>query len=77
MHRCALVAKHKTRAHIVGECEMHKEKRDALEMRTIDETNMERISTLHNTKKTIAILRDRWWPQKAKEEGDKVNKTFM
>ena len=32
---------------------------------------MEEYDTLDNSEKTIAILGDRWWPQAAKQEGDK------
>ena len=38
------------------------------EMRKIDECDPE---------KTIAILGDRWWPQTAKQKGDKINKTIF
>ena len=30
--------------------------------------------TVDNTKNNIAILGDRWWPQKAKQEGNKQQK---
>ena len=66
-----------SRAHIVGECEIHKEERDALEeMRKMDECDMEKFGTLHSSEKTIAIL-DGWWPQKAKQHGDKISKVSM
>ena len=43
---------------------MHNEERDVLEeMGQIDECDMETFRTLNNSKKTIAILGDRWWPQ--------------
>ena len=35
-----------SRSHIVGECEMHKEGRDVLEMRKTDECDMEKFGTL-------------------------------
>ena len=35
--------------------------------------NMEKHSTLYTSEKMIAILGDRRWPQKAKQEGDKVS----
>ena len=44
------------------------------EMRKIDECDIEGCSTLENREKTIAILGDRWWPQAAKQEGDKIRK---
>ena len=34
---------------------------------------MEKFRTLANSEKTIATLGVRWWPQKAKQEGDKMN----
>ena len=45
-------------------------------MRKIDECDMEKFGTLGSREKTIAILGDGWWPQKAKQEGDKTNKYF-
>ena len=30
-----------------------------------------------SSEKTIAILGDRWWAQTAKQEGDKISKTFQ
>ena len=46
-------------------------------MRKIDECDMEKFGTLDSSEKTIAILGDRWWPQKAKQEGDKISKKFL
>ena len=62
-----------SRTHIVEECEMHTEGRDALEeeLREIDECDMEEFGTLESSEKTIAMLGDRWWPQAAKQEGVK------
>ena len=56
---------------------MYKEQRDALEkMRKANECDMER-NLVHymvdKSDKTVAVPGDRWWPQKAKQEGDKVN----
>ena len=67
-----------SRSHIAGGCEICKEERDVLEekMREIDEGGIEGFDTLDSSEKTIAILRDRWWPQAAKQEGDKISKTF-
>ena len=49
----------KGRTHIVGECEIYKEKRDVLEeMRKIDEFEMENFGTLDSSKKRIAIPGD-------------------
>ena len=45
-------------------------------MRKIAEGEMEKFGTLNGREKTIAVLGDRWWPQTAKQEGDKVRKTF-
>ena len=56
--------------HIVGECKIYKEERNVLEeMRKIGECDMEEIGRLDRSEKTTAILRDRWWPQTAKEDG--------
>ena len=35
-----------------------------------------RIILIDGSEKTIAVLGDRWWPQAAQEEGDKVSNTF-
>ena len=64
-----------SRTHNVAECEMYKEQWDVLgEMRKIYECNMEQFGTLDSSEKTIAILGDRWWPQKAKQQVDKTSK---
>ena len=61
----------------MGGCETSEEERDVLEkMRKIDEGGMEKFGTLDSSEKTTAILGDRWWPQKAKQEGDKISKKF-
>ena len=53
-----------SRTHIVGECEIYKEERDALEeMRKLDVCDMKKFGRLESSDKTIAILGDRWWPQ--------------
>ena len=31
---------------------------------------------LDSSEKTIAILGDRWWPQTAKQDGDRISKQF-
>ena len=67
----------KSRTHIVGECEIYKEERDVLEMRKTGEYSIENFDTLDSSEKTIAIVGDRWWPQAAKQEGDKISKTFL
>ena len=49
-----------------------------LEMRIIGECDMEKFGALViDTEKTIAILGDRWWPQTAKQQGDKISKKFL
>ena len=49
------------------------------EMREIDQCGMEKFGTLdiNSSEKTIAILGDRRWPQTAKQEGDKISKTYI
>ena len=32
---------------------------------------------VESSEKTIAILGDRWWPQTAKKDGDRINKQFL
>ena len=46
-------------------------------MRKTDECGMDNFGTIDSREKTIAILGDRWWPQMAKREGDKISKTFL
>ena len=59
-------------------CELCKEERDVLEgeMRDMNEGGMKSFDALDSREKTIAILGDRWWPQTAKQEGDKICKRF-
>ena len=38
---------------------------------------MEEFGRLESSEKTIAILGDRWWPQTANQDGDKISKQFM
>ena len=47
------------------------------EMRNLDGCNMEEFGRLESSEKTIFILGDRWWPQTAKQEGDRINKQFL
>ena len=35
---------------------------------------MEKFGTLYSSERTNAILGDRWWPQTAKQEADKMRK---
>ena len=46
-------------------------------MRETNECNLEEFDTLDSSEKTIAILGDRWWPQAAKQEGDKIGENFI
>ena len=68
-----------SRTHIVGECEINKEERDALEeeMRKLDVCDMEEFGRPESSEKTIAIREDRWWPQKAKQDGDRISKQLL
>ena len=45
------------------------------EMREIDGCDVEEFDTLDSSEKTIAILGDRWWPQAAEQEGDKIGRS--
>ena len=65
-----------SRTHIVGECEIYKEGRDALEedMRKLDACDMKGFGS---SEKTIAIVGGRWCPQTAKQDGDRVSKPFL
>ena len=68
-----------SRTHIVAECELYKEERDVLEgeMRELDKSGMKSFDALDSREKTIAILGDRWWPQTAKQDGDKICRRFL
>ena len=68
-----------SRTHIVAECELYNEERDVREgeMRDMNEDGMKSFEALDRREKTIAILGDRWWPQTAKQEGDKICKRFL
>ena len=67
------------RTHVVGECEICKEERDALEeeMRKLDVCGMEESCRLESSEKTIAVLRDRWRPQTARQDGDRISKQCL
>ena len=68
----------KSRAHIVGKCEIYKGERDASEeMRKLGVYDMEEFGRVESSEKTIAILGDRWWPQTAKQDGDRISKHFL
>ena len=38
---------------------------------------MEQFGRLESSEKTIAILGDRWWPQTAKQDGDRISEQFQ
>ena len=38
---------------------------------------MEEFGGLESGEKTIAVLGDRWWPQTAKQGGDRISKQFL
>ena len=68
-----------SRTRIVGECEIYKEERDALEeeVRKLDVCDMEVFRRLESSEKAIAIVGDRWWSQTAKQDGDRISKPFL
>ena len=68
-----------SRTHIVGECEIYKEERDALEEETrkLDICVTEELGRLESREKTIATLGDRWWPQTAEQDGDRITRQFL
>ena len=74
---CGTTVERRTR--MVGECEIYKEGRDALEEETrkLEVSDIEEFSRLEGSEKTIAILGDRWWPQTAKQDGDRISKQFL
>ena len=68
-----------SRINIVAECELYKEERDMLEeeMREVKEGGIKSFDVLDSREKTVAILADRWWPQTAKQDVDKICKRFL
>ena len=46
-------------------------------MKEIYECDLEEFDILDSNEKTLANLGDRWWPQAAKQEGDKISKKFL
>ena len=48
-----------------------------VEMRKINGCDTEEFGRLESSEKTIAILGDRWWPQTAKQEGERISKQFI
>ena len=67
-----------SRTHIVGECEIYKEERDALEeeIRKIDACDVEKFGRIESNEKMITILGDRW-PQMGNQDGDTISKQFL
>ena len=39
--------------------------------------DMEAFGRPESSEKTIAILGDRWWPQTAKQDGDRISEQFL
>ena len=68
-----------SRTHIVGECELYKEERYALEeeVSKFDVCDMEEFGRLQSSDKAVTILGDRWWPQTAKQDGQRISKQFL
>ena len=57
---------------------MYKEEGYALEeMMKLDVCDMEEFGRLESSEKTITILGDRWWPQTATQDGDRISKQFL
>ena len=46
-------------------------------MRKLDVCDMEEFGRLESIENTIAILGYRWWPQTAKQDGDRISKQFL
>ena len=46
-------------------------------MRKLDACGMEEFGRLECSEKTTAILGDIWWPQTAKQDGDRISKQFL
>ena len=69
----------RSRIHIVGQCKIYNEERDAIEegIRKLDVRDMEEFNKLESNEKTVAILGDRWWPQTAKQDGDRISEQFL
>ena len=78
-HMCPCGTTIESRTHIREECEIYEEERDALEekMRKLDVCDMEEFGRLERSEKTIAIPGDRWWPQTAKQDGDRTSKQLF
>ena len=46
-------------------------------MRKVDACDMEEFGRLESSEKTNVILGGRWWPQTAKQDGDRISKQFL
>ena len=46
-------------------------------MRKLDVCDTEEFGRLESSEKAVANLGDRWWPQTAKEDGDRISKQFL
>ena len=46
-------------------------------MKKFDVCGMEEFCRLESSEKTIAILGDRWWPQTAKQDGDRICEQYL
>ena len=46
-------------------------------MREVNEGGIKSFDALDSREKMIAILGDRWWPQTARQDGDKICKMFL
>ena len=76
-HMCPCGTKIESRTQIVGECETCEKERDALEMRKLDVCDMEESGRLESSEETVDILGDRWWPQTAKQDEDRMSKQLL
>ena len=78
-HMCACGTTIESRTNVLGECEVYSEERDVFveEMRKLNECDIEEFGRLESSEKTVAILGDRWWPQTAKQEGDRISEQFL
>ena len=78
-HMCPCGTTRERRTHIIRQYEIYKEGRDVLveEMGKFGVCDMEEFGRLESSKKNIAILGDRWWPQTAKQEWDRISNQFQ
>ena len=47
------------------------------ETKKLDARDIEELGRLESSEKTIVIVGDRWWPQTAKQEEDRMSKHFL